>query len=175
MVGFVESIPTFGGTAISRFLPLCVDLADAYKLDNACLWYHSIDMECLLFHIDFECELSISDLRKTAISFQKGEMETCKFLKPHKISNSDIGGQHTKFKSNVEPTFCFFFLFRFPFYRIALYISCQVRPSQQQSDVQRQLLEPTRYQHRQNARMLKIHRSKMNTLEASLTTHLFSF
>lgn len=63
--------------AVSR---LCVVFKDTYNIGKRCSWWHSIDMDCILFPMKFEGRFSLSVLRKKIILYRKVEFKTEDFF-----------------------------------------------------------------------------------------------
>jgi hypothetical protein len=72
MVHFLESITVFWGAFQSAVgVELCVALTDAYNITTVRSWYQSPGMDCILFHVKFEGELSNPVLRNNATFYKK--------------------------------------------------------------------------------------------------------
>jgi hypothetical protein len=62
----VDALPTLGQLELVAVLRLNVVLREEYNTDILQVWYPSIDMQCILFDVEFENGLSISVLKDRA-------------------------------------------------------------------------------------------------------------
>jgi hypothetical protein len=53
MQTFLDSIADFWALQSVALLGFCAAVTDAYNVGVLLSWYHSIDMDCTLFHVKF--------------------------------------------------------------------------------------------------------------------------
>jgi hypothetical protein len=93
-------------------LRLCVVLTDTYNIKVLCSWYRSIDVDCILFHVNFEGGLSMSVLRNRATSWSSKPMsfqKSCNFKNFHHPPARGDSHLHTYIVSAdyLYPALCF--------------------------------------------------------------------
>jgi hypothetical protein len=85
----VNEIPTLGLLEQVAVLELSIVFREAYNISILHVWYLSIDIHCILLHVDFEDMLFITVLRNRATRYKLRSWEIENISKKPMVSNPD--------------------------------------------------------------------------------------